>query len=134
MNPYDEKNKPLTERATLHRVNLKVRPLPGHPLYWKCQCGILCVWLCANSPEDAAERVTTIVETLPYERVGDEVSVSTRNADAATATASVAVGPSEETREQCRLREQLAGESGLSMLLIAVAVGGDDTGLETMRL
>ncbi|MFZ1219413.1 MAG: hypothetical protein WAO00_08970 [Chthoniobacterales bacterium] len=125
---------PLTERATLYRVNVKVRALPGHPLYWDCQCGILCIWLFANSPGDAAERVAAIVAVLPYERVGDEVSVCTGEENAAEENRARDGGPSEETRKQCRLREQLARESGMSMLLIAVAVGGDDTGFEQARL
>lgn len=44
-------------------------------MYWDLQFGYLQVWIYADSPDDAADRVWHIVEQLPYERVGTLVSV-----------------------------------------------------------
>lgn len=125
---------PLAEQATLYSLDIKVRPLPGHPLYWECQCGILRIWLYGNSPEDAARRLELIMAALPYDRVGSEAVVSEASGDNSSAQADSTDGPSVLMREQCAIREQLARQTGLSMLLIAVAVGGDDAGFETTPL
>lgn len=120
----------LTERATLHRVIRKVRPLPGHPLYWKIQFGILNVWLYSDSPEAAADTAEKIIEVLPYERVGTQARVFLVRAAAARSPGD----QSDETREEMDLREQLAAETGLSLLLICVTLGADETDFESWPL
>jgi hypothetical protein len=111
--------KPLTDRATLHRVALKVRPLPGHPQYWRCQFGILNVWLYADSVEGAGAAAETIVAALPYELAGGKLAVYKSES---------------EKPVQFAIREQLAAESGLSLLLMGMEVGADETVWETIHL
>lgn len=130
MNSNDEEGEPLTERATLHRVIRKVRPLPGHPLYWKIQFAFLNVWLYADSPGGAADTAEAIIALLPYERVGTQVAIYPSNTTATTERPPGWQGQSDETREQMDLRKELAAESGLSMMLIAVTVGADETDFE----
>ena len=126
---------PLTADATLHRILLKVRPLPGHPLFWKMQFGFLRMWLFADSAEDAAERAMKLIAELPYERVGDQVAVETRKQPGATSGAlPAAEGPSQEVREQNAIREQLAMESGLSLMLIIVPTGAEEADFDSMPL
>lgn len=100
------------------------------------QFGFLLVWLFANSPDDAAERAMNIIAELPYELIGDKFAVETRKPSGAPAgdTLSTQQGPSQETREQMALREELALESGLALMLIVVATGADETGFENAPL
>jgi hypothetical protein len=115
MNSNDEEAaQPLTERAALHRVDLKVRLLPGHPRFWTCQFGILYVWLYADSAEGAEATAEKIIAALPYERVVGFLRISTRNPTSAPAEG-----------------EQLARESGLALQLRGVALGADEAEFET---
>jgi hypothetical protein len=124
-------SEPLTDRAALYVVVRKVRPLPGHPQYWECQCGILNIWLYADSAEDAAATAKTIIAALPYERAGEQQFEVHKTPLPNAATEGQCV----ELRDQFAIREQLARESGLALLLIGVVVGADDTDFEmTMPL
>ena len=127
---------PLSDRATLYRVTLKVRPLPGHPLYWKMQFGFLLVWLFADSYDGAASTACKIVGELPYELIGEQFAVTSYAAPVTKeeSGSSVVDDPSPETTEQMAIRKQLALESGLALMLIVVATGADETGFETEPL
>jgi len=122
--------------AALHRVLLKVRPLPGHPLFWQMQFGLLRMWLFANSDEDAAGRAMKIIAQLPYERIGDQVRVERRKRPGTTSGGArpATEGSSLEVREQKAIREELAMESGLSLMLIVVLTGAEEADFETMPL
>jgi hypothetical protein len=99
------------------------------------QFGVLRIWLFAPSPEDATARAIAIVAELPYERVGDQVAVEIRRpSGVATDVPSRQSGPSQQACEQINLREELALESGLALMLIVVPTGGDEAGFETMPL
>jgi len=112
--------------AKLYRVAVKVRPLPGHPRYWDCQCGILNVWLFGDSPTVAADAASTIVDALPLERVGTQSAVFEDEDYSAPGDDALFKGYAQ--------RKALAEESGLSLLLIGVATGADETGFEECEL
>jgi hypothetical protein len=140
-------SQPLSDKAELVTVVLKVRPLPGHPLFWKIKHATLYLWLYADSCEGARETAEQILTALPYEQVGDQIEVievPTKE----TAEKIFAVWPytSEgdqtevnETRidglaRQFLLRKRLAEESGLSLLLIVGGLEADDNDFETFPL
>jgi hypothetical protein len=103
----------------LLHLTFKVRPAAEHPLFWDWQFGFLSIWLFGSSDEDAIERAERVLEQLPYERVGDSVSVRNRESE----TSGVA--------EFQRL-EKLARQVGLALLLMSVATGAEEHDFETM--
>jgi hypothetical protein len=110
----------------LYRVAVKVRPLPGHPRYWDCQCGFLNVWLFGDSPTAASDAVATIVDALPFERVGTQSAVFEDEDYSEPGDDALLKGYAQ--------RKSLAEESGLSLQLIGVPTGADETGFEEFEL
>jgi hypothetical protein len=134
VNSGDEKPPPpLTEGATFHRVNLKVRPLPGHPTYYDWQFGYFGLWLFANSIDDARDRALLIVGALPYEVIGDKVSVETNFPR--TEESRAMNGRAQETAGEIGLAmsdhaQEVAEGTGLGMCLFSVRTGADETSFE----
>lgn len=104
------------EAMDLYRVVVKVRPTPRHPLYWDVQFGHLLVCLPAESPADAVRRACSIVDQLPYDRVGPSVTVHQ------------AQPVSPKPFERC---ERDARAIGVSLCLVACATGVDEEEFET---
>lgn len=113
---------PLTERAALHCISFKARPLPGHPRYYAFQVGLLSVWLFANSVEDATERASLIVGALPYERIGDAARFETD------------FPQTEESRAMNGRAQEEAEQIGLAIRVWTLETGADETAFESMPL
>jgi hypothetical protein len=109
---------PLSDKAELVTVILEVRPLPGHPLFWTLDSAWLHLWLYADSEEGAIATAEQILGVLPYERVGERIEVlepiDRHPKDPALA-------------RSFSKRKQLAEESGLSLMLLGVGIGGDES-------
>lgn len=56
----------------LYRVAIKASPAVEHPLFWEWKTGYLCMWLYAQSREEAEERADKIIAQLPYEPTGEK--------------------------------------------------------------
>lgn len=102
----------------LYRVALKVRPSPGHPRYYECQFGVLCMWIYAPSPEDAGIRARRIVSDLPYEHVGTNVTVG--------------VDPKPSELEQQCFEQAL--QLGIGITMFACPTGTEEGDFETMDI
>lgn len=106
----------------LHLVSGKVRPTPGHPLYYEWQFGFLRLWLFADSLEDAKDKALAILEVLPYEQVGEQVRVESE------------FPSTEESRQMHGFAREQAEKLGLGIEMFAAETGTDEAGFEAMPL
>jgi hypothetical protein len=111
----------MADEWQLYRVSARVRPLPWHPKYYDWQFGVLCLWLFADSVDDAVERAKSILSVLPYEHVGTEVAVEKHFAQSAKHAVLQAI-------------QEEAKQTGLALQLIACATGTDEEGFENILL
>jgi hypothetical protein len=105
----------------LLQLTFKVRPAVHHPMFYEWQFGFLSIWLFGSSDEDARKRAEKVLEQLPYERVGEGISVRDRESK---------TGGSAEFRRF----EKEALEVGLALRLASLATGVDEGDFETMEL
>ena len=61
---------------SLYRITIKVRPTPKHPAYWDIQFGFLNLFLVDEDADNAVRRALAICGQLPYERVGERLTVT----------------------------------------------------------
>lgn len=65
----------LPDGRELFRLNFKARPKARHPLFERSACGILSIWLFAESAADAVICAKPLIAPWPFEIIGDEVDV-----------------------------------------------------------
>jgi len=78
------------------------------------------VWLHEESHQAAGERAAAIVELLPYERIGDRVSVLARETP-----------PKRPEFERC---ERAANDLGVAFFFVGSPTGADDEDFEQADL
>jgi hypothetical protein len=115
MSNSEPSNRPLTDKAELVTVVVKVLPLPGHPQYWELKSALLYLWLYADSREGAIATAEQVFGALPYERVGDEFEVFE----------AMTTHPQEHLARSYEFCAQLAKGTGLSLYLAGAVVGVD---------
>lgn len=123
----------------LHRIQLKARALPGNPTYWTTQFGFLNIWMYhSGSSEESIEETPieevalSIAAIARYEVVGEQISVTP--ASSANSGTTYSLKGDSALSSELALREQLAKESGLSLMFIAAATGVDEGDFEACKL
>jgi hypothetical protein len=95
-------------------VSFKVRPSVDHPRFYDWQFGILHLWIFGTDDDDAGERAEIIIQTLPYEIVGDSYSSLVEG------SAEIEDTPPNRTAAAC------AKQFGFGLSLSAAATGWEE--------